>query len=91
MVATGATYGKSNIKKLNYSKMAFTLIDTATDRAIRVSLKPEFFEKALASPFVQKRKEGVLPQNIPAEITQPQVERILALPDRGAKPAWALS
>jgi len=81
MVATGATYGKSNIRKLNYSKMAFTLIDTATDRAIRVSLKPEFFEKALASPFVQKRKEGVLPQDIPAEITQPQVERILFLPE----------
>ena len=81
MVATGATYGKSNIKKLNYSKMAFTLIDTATDRAIRVSLKPEFFEKALSSPFVQKRKEGVLPQDIPAEITQPQVERILSLPE----------
>lgn len=81
MVATGTTYGKSNIKKLNYSKMAFTLIDTATDRAVRVSLKPEFFEKALVSPFVQKRKEGVLPQNIPAEITQPQVDRILSLPD----------
>jgi formylmethanofuran dehydrogenase subunit E len=81
MVATGATYGKSNIKKLNYSKMAFTLIDTATDRAVRVSLKPEFFEKALASPFVQKRKEGVLPQDIPAEITQPQVDRILSLPE----------
>jgi formylmethanofuran dehydrogenase subunit E len=81
MVATGATYGKSNIKKLNYSKMAFTLIDTATDRAVRVSLKPEFFEKALASPFVQKRKEGVLPQDIPVEITQPQVDRILSLPE----------
>jgi formylmethanofuran dehydrogenase subunit E len=81
MVSTGATFGKSNIKKLNYSKMAFTLIDTTTDRAVRVSLKPEFFEKALASPFVQKRKEGVLPQDIPAEITQPQVDRILSLPE----------
>ncbi len=81
MVATGATYGKSNIKKLNYSKMAFTLIDTVTDRAVRVSLKPEFFEKALASPFVQKRKEGVLPQDISEEVTKPQVDRILALPD----------
>lgn len=79
MVATGATYGKSNIKKLRYGKMAFTLIDTATGRAVRVSLKPEFFEKALASPFVQKRKEGVLPQDIPAEISQPQVDRILSL------------
>jgi formylmethanofuran dehydrogenase subunit E len=81
MVATGATYGKSNIKKLGYGKMAFTLIDTATDRAVRVSLKPEFLEKALSSPFVQKRKEGVLPQDIPGEITNPQVDRILSLPD----------
>ncbi|MGB5156323.1 FmdE family protein [Desulfobacterium sp. N47] len=81
MVATGATYGKSNIKKLNYGKMAFTLIDTTTGRAIRVSLKPEFFEKALSSPFVKKRKEGVPPQDISAEITRPQVERILSLPE----------
>jgi len=81
MVATGATYGKGNVKKLFYNKMAFTLIDTGSGRAIRVSLKPEFFEKALQSPFVQKRKEGVLPQDIPAEVTNPQVERILSLPE----------
>jgi len=81
MVATGATYGKSNIKKLNYGKMAFTLIDTATSRAVRVSLKPEFFEKALASPFVQQRKAGVPPQDVPAAITDPQVNRILSLPE----------
>jgi formylmethanofuran dehydrogenase subunit E len=81
MVATGSTYGKSNIKKLHYSKMAFTLIDAGTGRAVRVSLQPEFFEKALNSPFVQKRKEGILPQDIPPEITNPLVERILTLPE----------
>jgi formylmethanofuran dehydrogenase subunit E len=81
MVATGATYGKGNVKKLFYNKMAFTLIDAGSGRAIRVSLKPEFFEKALQSPFVKKRKEGVLPQDIPAEVTNPQVERILSLPE----------
>ncbi len=81
MVATGATYGKGNIGKLGYNKMAFTLIDARTGRAVRVSLKPEFFEKALSSPFVQKRKEGVLPQDVPPEITNPQVERILNLPE----------
>ena len=81
MVATGATYGKGNVKKLFYNKMAFTLIDAGSGQAIRVSLKPEFFEKALQSPFVQKRKEGVLPQDIPAEVTNPQVERILSLPE----------
>jgi formylmethanofuran dehydrogenase subunit E len=81
MVATGATYGKSNIKKLRYGKMAFTLIDEKTGRAVRVSLKPDFFEKALASPFVQRRKEGMLPQDVPPEITNPQVERIMSLPE----------
>jgi formylmethanofuran dehydrogenase subunit E len=68
MTATGCTYGKSNIKKLYYSKMAFTLIETKTGRAVRVSLKPEFFEKALNSPFVQERKKGVPPQDIPASM-----------------------
>jgi len=79
MTATGCTYGKSNIEKRYFNKMAFTLIDQQTGRAVRVSLKPDFFEKALASPFVQRRKAGVQPQDIEPEITDPQVERILAL------------
>jgi len=81
MVATGCTYGKSNIEKLYYNKMAFTLIDTKTGRSVRVSLKPGFFEKALNSPFVQKRKAGVPPQDIEPEVTDPLVERILGLPE----------
>lgn len=79
MTATGCTYGKSNIEKSYFNKMAFTLIDQQTGRAVRVSLKPDFFEKALASPFVQKRKAGVPPQNIEPEIADPLVERILGL------------
>lgn len=81
MTATGCTYGKSNIQKLYYNKMAFTLIDTKTGRSVRVSLKPGFFEKALNSPFVQERKKGVPPQDIPPEITNPLVERVLGLPE----------
>jgi formylmethanofuran dehydrogenase subunit E len=79
MTATGCTYGKANIEKLYFNKMAFTLIDQKTGRAVRVSLKPDFFEKALGSPFVQKRKAGVPPQDIEPEITDPLVERILGL------------
>jgi formylmethanofuran dehydrogenase subunit E len=79
MTATGCTYGKSNIEKRYFNKMAFTLIDQGASRAVRVSLKPDFFEKALASPFVQKRKAGVPPQDIEPEIADPLVERILAL------------
>jgi len=81
MTATGCTYGKANIQKLYYNKMAFTLVDAKTGRSVRVSLKPEFFEKALNSPFVQERKKGVPPQDIPAAITDPLVERILGLPE----------
>jgi len=81
MVATGATYGKGNIRKLFYNKMAFTLIEAKSGKGIRVSLKPEFFEKALQSPFVQERKKGVPPQDIPPETTNPLVERILNLPE----------
>lgn len=81
MTATGCTYGKSNIKKLYYNKMAFTLTEAATGRSVRVSLKPVFFEQAVQSPFVQKRKEGVPPQLIPAEITDPLVQRIMTLPE----------
>jgi formylmethanofuran dehydrogenase subunit E len=81
MTVTGCTYGKSNIQKLYYNKLAFTLIDAKTGRAVRVSLKPEFFEKALNSPFVQERKKSVPPQDIPATITDPLVERILGLPE----------
>jgi formylmethanofuran dehydrogenase subunit E len=82
MTATGCTYGKSNIEKRYFNKMAFTLIDQRTGRAVRVALKPEFFEKALSSPFVQKRKNGVPPQDIEAEITDPLVNRILSLEEK---------
>ena len=80
MTATGCTYGKSNVQKLYYNKMAFTLVDTKTGRSVRVSLKPEFLQGALNSPFVQKRKAGVPPQDIPAEITDPLVDKVLSIP-----------
>ena len=77
MTVTGCTYGKSNIKKTYSGKMAFTLIDTKKQKAVRVQLKPEFFGKMLQSPFVQQRKQGVLPQDIPATITDPLVDGVM--------------
>lgn len=52
-----------------------------TGNAVRVSLKPDFFEMALNSPFVQQRKAGVPPQDIEPEITDPLVNRTLGLKD----------
>lgn len=77
MTVTGCTYGKSNVKKTYYGKMAFTLIDTRRNKAVRVQLKPDFFGKMLNSPFVQQRKQGILPQDVPANITDPLVEGVM--------------
>ncbi len=77
MTVTGCTYGKSNIKKTYYGKMAFTLIDTRKQKSVRVQLKRDFFGKMLQSPFVQQRKQGVLPQDVPANITDPLVEGVM--------------
>lgn len=81
MTATGCTFGKGNIEKRHYHKMAFTLIDVARQKAVRVSLKPGFFTAALDGPFVRQRKAGVLPQDIDPRITDPLVEKIMELPD----------
>jgi formylmethanofuran dehydrogenase subunit E len=78
MTMTGCTYGKSNVKKTYYGKMAFTLVDTRRNKAVRVQLKPDFFGKMLGSPFVQQRKQGVPPQDIPASITDPLVDGVMA-------------
>ena len=75
-IATGCTFGKGNIEKLNYSKNAITLIDTKGNRAVRVSLNPEFQKQALGSQFVALRRQGVEPKDIPAEIVDPLIERI---------------
>ncbi len=81
MVATGCTYGKSNIEKLYYNKMAFTLVDVRGRRAVRVTLKPEFFSQMLRSPFVEQRKRGVPPQDIPSEVADPLIEKVLSMPE----------
>lgn len=77
MTITGCTYGKSNVRKTYFGKMAFTLVDTRRGKAVRVQLKPAFFGKMLNSPFVQQRKQGVLPQDVPAGITDPLVDGVM--------------
>lgn len=81
MTATGCTYGKSNIKKLHYNKMAFTLIEIKTGRAVRVAIKKEVFSQSLKSPFIEQRKAGVPPQDVPAEIADPIINKILNAPE----------
>jgi len=81
MYATGCTYGKGVAHRINAGKNAIILIDTQADRAVRVSLKPEFFERAMESEFVKLRRQGVLPQDIAPEVVNPLIERVLSLDD----------
>jgi len=64
--ATGCTFGKDNIFKTEYSKRAFTLV-AKDDSAIRVSVKPEVMEKNSSSPFIEARKQEILPSEVNPE------------------------
>ena len=79
-VATGCTFGKANIERLSYGKNAFTLIDVAAGRGVRVAVRPAFLKKGLSSRFVELRRRGVPPQDVPPEVVEPLIERIAALP-----------
>jgi formylmethanofuran dehydrogenase subunit E len=80
-IATGCTFGKSNLEKLDYSKNAITLIDVQSKRAVRVFPNPEFQKKGLSSEFVKLRSQGIEPQDIEPEIVDPAIEKIASLPD----------
>ncbi len=63
--ATGCTLGKGNLEKTPYGKLAVTLIERTTNRAIRVSYKPTLQKQIGASAFMTKRGQGIEPDDIP--------------------------
>ena len=80
-VATGCTFGKSNIEKSEYCKNAITLIDVKRKRAVRIVPNPEFQKKGLESEFVRLRASGIEPQDIAPEIVNPLIDNIMKQPD----------
>ena len=63
--ATGCTFGKGNVVKQPYGKLAVTLVEKATSRALRVSYKPTLQARIADSAFMKKRGMGVMPDEIP--------------------------
>ena len=63
--STGCTLGKGNMEKTGYGKLAVTVIERATNRAVRVSYKPTLQKQIGASAFMIKRGEGMEPDEIP--------------------------
>jgi formylmethanofuran dehydrogenase subunit E len=78
---TGCTFGKGNIRKQAYGKLAFTLIEKATGRAVRVSYKPTLQPQIGATAFMQKRAAGIYPNEIPEEEVMEPVNLIWNAPE----------
>jgi formylmethanofuran dehydrogenase subunit E len=62
---TGCTVGKGTIAKTYEGKLAVTLIEAATGRAVRVSYRPTLQAEIGSSAFMKKRRAGISPSHIP--------------------------
>ncbi|MHC1783800.1 MAG: FmdE family protein [Anaerolineaceae bacterium] len=63
--ATGCTFGKGNIRKEPLGKVAFTLIEKESNRAVRVVFKATLQKQIAVSAFMQKRAAGISADEIP--------------------------
>ena len=63
--ATGCTFGKGNVAKQPYGKLAVTLVEKASNRALRISYKPTLQARIADSAFMKKRGLGIMPDEIP--------------------------
>ncbi len=79
---TGCTAGKGNFRRLGYGKLALTLVDTTTGRAVRVAVRAEVLLELKRSAFFQQyRRQGVPASQVPSEVAEPVIERVLSAPD----------
>lgn len=78
--ATGCTYGKLMMERLNFGKLAATLW-TPGNGSIRVAIKPEFSDKLGKYEFFAYRKKGVEPSQIPEPIRDEIINVVLSATD----------
>ncbi len=81
-VITGCTFGKGNISKTHKGKWALTLVDKKTNRAVRVTPKAEAMLSNKKTEFFTKyRMVGVPPTQVPDEVVEPLVEKVMNAPE----------
>ena len=79
---TGCTLGKGNIEKNPMGKWGLTLIDKDTNRAVRVVPKAQPMLATKDTPFFNNyRMKGVSPTQVPDEVVEPLIEKVMNLPD----------
>jgi formylmethanofuran dehydrogenase subunit E len=80
-VITGCTFGKGNIEKTHKGKWGLTLIDKRTNRAVRVSpLAEAMMQTKKTSFFKDYREKGVPPTQVPDEVVQPLIDKVMNAP-----------
>ena len=80
-MVTGCTFGKGNIRKLGFGKFGLTLVDRTTGRRVRVIPLAEAQMASRQSPFfLQYRMKGVPASQIPAEVADPLIQRVMNAP-----------
>jgi formylmethanofuran dehydrogenase subunit E len=72
---------KGNLRKQPYGKLAFTLIDKDSNRAVRVSYKPTLQKKIAQSAFMDKRAAGISPDDIPEAEQMELVDLVWEAPE----------
>ena len=80
-VITGCTFGKGNIEKTHKGKWGLTLIDKKSGRAVRAVPKAEAMLQTKKTEFFTKYREvGVPPTQVPDEVVQPLVDKVMNAP-----------
>jgi formylmethanofuran dehydrogenase subunit E len=79
--ATGCTYGKLMIERLNYGKLAMILCKPSKG-AVRVSVKPEFSDELGKQEFFAYRKKGIEPSEIPSEVVERAISTVMQASDQ---------
>ena len=81
-MVTGCTFGKGNIRKLGYGKFGLTLVDRTTGRAVRVVPRAEAqLSSKKTAFFTEYRMQGVPPTDVPREVVQPLIDKVMAAPE----------
>jgi formylmethanofuran dehydrogenase subunit E len=79
--ATGCTLGKGNMSKEPLGKLAVTLVEKKTNRALRISYKPTLQKRIAASAFMTKRGQGIEPDDIPESEQMEVVDLVWNAPE----------
>lgn len=80
MAATGCTYGKLMMERLDYGKVA-SILFVPGKGAVRVYLRSEFQDDLGKFEFFAYRRKGIEPSDIPADVTEEVVAKVLGASD----------